>query len=72
MTFWTRKWQDQGYPGFRSKSKWIGGEKGAMILSQGGSGPHGKEMMGRKGITEPKELGDGQNVGEVRKREGSH
>lgn len=43
-----------------------------MILSQGGSGPHEKEMMGRKGITEPKELGDGQNVGEVRKREGSH
>lgn len=49
-----------------------GKENGAVVLSQGGSGHHGKETMGRRGTTgEPTELVNWQNVGEVRKREES-
>lgn len=40
-----------------------GKENGAVVLSQGGSGHHGKGMMGRRGSTgEPTELGNWQNV----------
>lgn len=65
----------------RAKVAWVigptangfgGKEKGAVVLSQGGSGHHGKETMGRRGTTgEPTELVNWQNVGEVRKREES-
>lgn len=62
----------------RTKAAWVvgptikgfgGKEHGAVVLSQGGSGHHGKGMMGRRGGTgEPTELGNWQNMGEVRKK----
>lgn len=63
-----RKWQNQGYLGFASKSRWTGWGEWSCGHELGSGGHHGKEVTGEKGTTEPTELGNWWKVEEGRRR----